>query len=655
MMISLWLVPALPFIAAAIILAAPKSLSRMFGLIATSSAAISMAVMIQQFIVVTHGGFPSTAFYILEIGRRKANIGLSLDPLGAIVGLLVATVATLVLAYSIGYMRGEPSLRRFFAVMSVFTGAMLTLVLAGDYLLLYAAWEIVGFCSYLLIGHHSQEPKAASAAGKAFLITRIGDLGLLLGIGLLLINFGSTTYGTIFRSIQSNSMASPALAPIAFLILAGALGKSAQFPLHFWLPDAMAGPTPVSALIHSATMVAAGIYLVARSFPIFQAVPSALATLLVLASITAVSAALAACVQTDIKRVLAYSTMSQLGEMGISLGIGSMLPAIFHLISQASFKALLFLSAGLMTKAAGTNEIFRLGKPSRTASIGFFLGALSLSGIPPFSGFWSKAAMSAHEHDWTGVLGSVLTILSAFYISRVFFIALTVKSELAAKQSLDALSVRVPIYLLALLTLIVGFIQSPIADGWLGKFLGAPEPLRLDANVVAQVGLAILGWFVAFALYKWRAVDLLALRKQAAALHRVVFGGFGTDKLPVGMAHLGVAISRGIGVLDDAVFDRAANGISGVALWVANGFSLFDRTVFDRAANGVPNAMLRAAKDSNWLDVHAVDRTIERAATAIRDLGGRLRQLQTGRIYHYLAVVALWVLITAFITLTIRW
>src|SRR5207237_4352168 len=315
-MSALWLVPLVPLLAAIVIatLSGRVSSPSGAGSPATGAPHVGSAMAAAVALQGTAGSVLRATLTTVSLAGHPLTLGLQADSLSATLALLVAAISATILAYSVWYMRDEPSPARFFAVMSLFGAAMLTLVLADNYILLYVAWEIVGVCSYLLIGHHWRERTALSAALKALLVTRIGDVGLLLGIACLFAAAGTVSYQPLLTSVSNGMIHGPLVAAGAWLIIAGAQGKSAQAPLHVWLPDAMAGPTPVSALIHSATMVAAGMYLVARSYPLFVAAPAALNAWFIVTALTACGAAVAAAAQRDVKRVLAYSTMSQLGE-----------------------------------------------------------------------------------------------------------------------------------------------------------------------------------------------------------------------------------------------------------------------------------------------------------------------------------------------------
>ncbi|MEU8232816.1 NADH-quinone oxidoreductase subunit L [Actinoplanes sp. NPDC048967] len=366
----------------------------------------------------------------VRFGDLPVTFGVSLGPAALYVALAVTVVALFVQVYSVGYLHDDPRYAPYAAQISIFTGAMLLVVSANDLIMLLVGWEVMGVCSYLLIGHDRRLPEAPRAAVKAFLVTRVGDVGFLLGIALLGVSAGSFEISAVLAS-------SPAHLTVALLlILAGVAGKSAQFPLHTWLPDAMAGPTPISALIHAATMVAAGVYVVFRLFPLFARSPGALATLGVMAAITLLLGALAATAQDDLKRVLAWSTVSQIGYMTGALAVGSPAAALFHLLTHAAFKALLFLAAGAVIHAVGTNLMSRMGG-LRThlprTFWAFVIGLGALAGLPPLAGFWSKENVlvaAAHAADgqgpapaWVGwvvwVAGLLGVAITAWYATRL--------------------------------------------------------------------------------------------------------------------------------------------------------------------------------------------------------------------------------------------
>ena len=365
----------------------------------------------------------------MDIGVLQIKMGILMDSLTAIMLIVVTGVSLMVQLYSLGYMKHDASIARFFAYMSLFTCSMLGLVMADNLIMLFVFWELVGLSSYLLIGFWHDRPSAAAAAKKAFIVTRFGDLGFLIAILGVYMTLGADGLDIAFlNEAAGGPLAGIALTLVALGIFSGAVGKSGQFPLHTWLPDAMEGPTPVSALIHAATMVAAGVFLVARMFPLFEASTAAMTTVAYIGAGTALFAATMGLVMTDIKRVLAYSTVSQLGFMMFALGVGAVPAAIFHLFTHAFFKALLFLGSGSVNHATGTYDIRRMGglaKPMPWTFATFVIGGLAISGIPPFSGFWSKDEILAaawHEEKGVYILGIVAAFLTSVYIFRLIFI-----------------------------------------------------------------------------------------------------------------------------------------------------------------------------------------------------------------------------------------
>ncbi|MEV1147476.1 NADH-quinone oxidoreductase subunit L, partial [Micromonospora sp. NPDC049799] len=364
------------------------------------------ALLVALALLVTLDGPAEASTTWVDLGGLTVTLGVRLDGAAALVAVAVTTVALAVQIYSVGYLRRGPHddvdtdhrYPPYAAQISLFTAAMLLVVVSGDLILLLVGWEVMGLCSYLLIAHDRRLPEAPAAAVKAFLVTRVGDVGFLLGIALLGVSAGS------FRiaDVLAHDHASGTLTAACLLLLAGVAGKSAQFPLHTWLPDAMAGPTPISALIHAATMVAAGVYAVTRLWPLFEAAPAALAVLGVLASVTLLLGALAATAQDDLKRVLAWSTVSQIGYMTGALAVGSPPAALFHLLTHAAFKALLFLAAGAVIHAVGTTLTSRMGGLRHTMPVTFWctvVGLGALAGVPPLSGFWSKDGVLAAAED----------------------------------------------------------------------------------------------------------------------------------------------------------------------------------------------------------------------------------------------------------------
>ncbi|MEU4239539.1 NADH-quinone oxidoreductase subunit L [Actinoplanes sp. NPDC026619] len=388
-----------------------------------AGAAISLVVTMEMLLGATMPLDANTHW--VSIGDIDITLGFSAGLAALYIALAVGVVALFVQIYSIAYLHDDPRYAPYAAQVSLFTGAMLLVVTSGDLIGMLVGWEVMGACSYLLIGHDRRLPEAPAAAVKAFLVTRVGDVGFLLGIALLAVDAGTTRISVVLTHDYSHGTLTAAL----LLILAGVAGKSAQFPLHTWLPDAMAGPTPISALIHAATMVAAGVYVVFRMYPLYEQSPAALAVLGVAASITILLGALSATAQDDLKRVLAWSTVSQIGYMTGALAVGSPAAALFHLLTHAAFKALLFLAAGAVIHAVGTNYLSRMGGLREHMPVTFWsfvVGLGALAGLPPLAGFWSKEnvlAAAAHATDGGGP--APVWVAWLVWLAALFAIALT--------------------------------------------------------------------------------------------------------------------------------------------------------------------------------------------------------------------------------------
>ncbi|WP_018218206.1 NADH-quinone oxidoreductase subunit 5 family protein [Salinispora vitiensis] len=556
----------------------------------------------------------------VDFGGLTVTLGVRLDSTVALVAVAVAAVALAVQVYSIGYLRNGPHdevdvdhrYPPYAAQISLFTAAMLLVVVAGDLILLLIGWEVMGLCSYLLIAHERRLPAAPGAAMKAFLVTRVGDVGFLLGIALLGVSAGS------FRiaDVLSHDHATGLLTAACLLLLAGVAGKSAQFPLHTWLPDAMAGPTPISALIHAATMVAAGVYVVARLFPLFGQVPVALAVLGVLASITLLLGAFAAIAQDDLKRVLAWSTVSQLGYLTGALAVGAPAAALFHLLTHAAFKALLFLAAGAVIHAAGTALMSQLGGLRRTMPVTFWsmlIGLGALAGLPPLSGFFSKdsvlyAAEEAARHGgpapaWVGwsvwLAGLVGVALTAGYATRLLLRTFLGAPRSPLRQPHDPPAVlRWPVLLLTVPAALLGLAGfSGTFARWLEPYGSAtrqrPSDL-LPADPLVHVGptvllpLALLALGAGLAWARWRrdpggdpAVLLGPLRPLSAR-------AFWLDDLQHTLVVRPIVrLAAGARTADEVVVDGAVTGSGRVAWWLGGGLAAWHRATLPRAAAGV--------------------------------------------------------------------
>jgi NADH-quinone oxidoreductase subunit L len=573
------------------------------------------------------------------------QLGVAVDPLATVMLVVVTVVSFLVHLYSRSYMiehgHRDPGYSRFFSYLSLFTFSMLVVVLANNMLFFFIGWELVGLCSYLLIGFWYERTERRGvhllppwvAAKKAFLTTRVGDVGFLIGLIILWNRGGTLQLADLFQQAQSHSgglwqpslFGQPALFWACLCMFAGAVGKSGQFPLHVWLPDAMEGPTPVSALIHAATMVAAGVYLVARTYPLFQAVPNALLVVAIIGGFTAIFAATMGLATNDIKRVLAYSTVSQLGYMMLALGAGSLAAGMFHLFTHAFFKALLFLAAGSVIHAVGTNDISEMGGLRRympRTYITMLIGSLSLAGFPLFAGFWSKdEVLSAAASGASPILfafGIITVFLTGFYTFRMFFLTFhgkyrgsvhaaveeTHPERLEAETHEGGLHesdwfMTLPLILLAIPALLIGFLGSPLLNSAFQRFLEGSSFEESAPNytiTAVSAVLAILGILTAWVWYGARAYVTEPLLRFGG-VYRLLNRRYYIDELYM------------------KLIDIFAIGV-GFAL------SIFDRQALDQVGNGL--------------------------ARLVAGIGGGLRNVQTGRVQTYglvlfggMAVIAL--------------
>jgi NADH-quinone oxidoreductase subunit L len=508
-----------------------------------------------------------------------ATMGVYIDPLAAAMAALVALVAGLVQLYSIGYLANETpgAVGRYYLYQSLFAFAMLGLVFAPNFLQLFVFWELVGLCSYLLIGFYYERPAAARAAVKAFWVTKLGDVGLLLGIVLLWGAAGTFEFDTLFRAAAGGAL--PAnLALYMTLIYLGAVGKSAQFPLHVWLPDAMEGPTPVSALIHAATMVTAGVFLVARAYPLFLAVPWVLVLIAYIGAFTAFLAATLALGQSDIKRVLAYSTVSQLGYMMTALGAGALAAGVLHLLLHGFFKALLFLAAGAVIHAVHANDMSAMGRLGRVmpkTALVFVVGTLALAGVPPFSGFVSKEAIlsGVWEAGLRGpfVLLAVTVFLTALYMFRAVFLTFF-GARAAGGHPHDPPAVMMsPLWLLAVLSIVGTALGSATLGQTFPEFLGSGRGATLPHGpgwlTPLSVGLALAGLVLAWLIYQRRTVSVDAFTRGLGPLPIWAAQGYGLDALYVAV-YRGVVLALGrlVGWIDRYVVDGLVNVASAFTL-----------------------------------------------------------------------------------------
>jgi NADH-quinone oxidoreductase subunit L len=494
-------------------------------------------------------------------GGPMVTVGVLVDPLAATMTVLVTLVALLVQVYSLAYLHDErpAALGRYYTYQSLFAGSMLGLVLAPGFVQMFVFWELVGLCSYLLIGFWYERPSAARAAVKAFWITRLGDAGFVTGIVLLWGATGTFEFGALFDLARTGQVPHEGLALTMALIYLGAVGKSAQAPLHVWLPDAMEGPTPVSALIHAATMVTAGVFMVTRTMPLFALVPEVLTVIAWVGAVTALLAASMACVEADIKRVLAYSTVSQLGYMMAAAGAGAAEAGFFHLGTHGVFKALLFLAAGAVIHAVGTNDVFRMGGLFRAlpqTGLAFLVGTLALAGVWPLAGFFSKERVLAGvlEGGLAGpfALLALTAFLTAFYMFRVVFLAFFGRPHDPHAHPHDAPPLMAgPLWVLTLLTGGVGltFVAS------------APEPMHGPGWLAPlSLGLAAGGLALAWAIYQGRVLPAETVTAALAPVDWLARRRYLLDALYAGL-YRGVLLggSRLVGWLDRYVVDGVVN------------------------------------------------------------------------------------------------
>jgi NADH-quinone oxidoreductase subunit L len=501
-------------------------------------------------------------------GGPIATVGILVDPLSSAMLVLVTLVSLLVQIYSLAYLHDEPpaSLGRYYTYQSLFACSMLGLVLAPNFLQMFIFWELVGLCSYLLIGYWYERPAAARAAAKAFWITKLGDVGFVIGIVLLWSATGTFEFSDLFEKAPAHADTIKGLSTIMFLIYLGAVGKSAQFPLHVWLPDAMEGPTPVSALIHAATMVTAGVFMVTRTEPLFVLVPGVMTVIAWVGAFTALLAATMACVEGDIKRVLAYSTVSQLGYMMAAAGAGAAHAGFLHLLTHGLFKALLFLAAGAVIHAVGTNDIFRMGglfKAMPQTAVVFLVGTLALAGVPPLAGFFSKEAVleGVLVADLTGpfLMLALTALLTAFYMFRVVFVTFFGRAHAAGHPHEAPWLMRGPLWLLAALTVLVGL-------RWTLEGAGGHEETPAWLAPLS-VGLALVGFALAWAMYQRRAIAPAGVAAALAPLDYLARRRYGLDALYEAL-YRGVILgfSRLIGWLDRYLVDGIVNVLSALTL-----------------------------------------------------------------------------------------
>ncbi|MCX0245431.1 NADH-quinone oxidoreductase subunit 5 family protein [Streptomyces drozdowiczii] len=637
------LVPLLPFLGAAAGLLIGRTAPEFVRPLAVLPSLVSL--VLAATVAARQGGGRAidAATQLTPTGSVPIDLALHLDGFAVLVAVLVALVASCVQIYSTAYLRDDPRYPSYAALVSLFTSAMLLVVYSGDLMVLLVGWEVMGICSYFLVGHYWETPEARAASLKAFLVTKLGDVPFLIGLFALAADTGSFRITRILGAVAHGGLDHPTL--IALLLLAGVAGKSAQFPLHTWLPDAMAGPTPVSALIHAATMVAAGIYFVARLLPVFAASGAALVVLAVMAAVTMIGSGLAALAQDDIKRVLAYSTIGQLGYMSGALAVGDRGAAVFHLVSHGAFKAVLFLAAGVVIHAAGTNSLAAMSRMSGLARRipdaywTMTVALLALAAIPPFAGFFSKeAVLVAAEHTalgdrhvapaaagWTVLVAGLLAaVLTAAYATRLWLLAFRGRGAEAPDHGRQPAAMTAVLWVLAVPTIALGLSVGVIGDWFDGHRL-----VPSLTTAVLSTGVGLVGGLVTYGA--WRHTTALAARVpmgsvvahpdaepalveiEAIEARTAAYGPAGDAPDPADPGRL----------LLGPLHRHAATGFHLDALYAA----LFVRPV------------QAAARLVRFLDREVVETYVRGSATGARWLGTAVRRAQTGNVQSYLSAL----------------
>jgi len=601
---------------------------------------MSVVVLIET---IGRQGAPYEAYYtFLSFTNFHLEIGILVDALTAIMLMVVTTIGACTEIYSIGYMKDDPRFSRFFAYLSLFLFSMLGLVVANNFFMIFIFWELVGLTSYLLIGFWFEKKSAADACKKAFITTRTGDLGFLVGLFMIGVYCGTFNYGGVFDSVASGMIPAGIVTAIAIFVFCGAVGKSAQFPLHVWLPDAMEGPTPVSCLIHAATMVAAGVYLVARSMNIFVASADASLVVAVIGIVTSFIAASIALVQVDIKRILAYSTISQLGYMIMALGLygydtahyhhsAGYMAGTFHLMTHAAFKGLLFLAAGSVIHAVHTNDIREMGGLSqkmKITSLTFIIASLSIAGIFPLSGFWSKdeiVATAAHHPVFLAVT-LVIAFMTAFYMFRLCF--LTFFGEPRDQHRFDhaheSPSVMTwPLIVLAFLSIFAGWVGIPWLHHGYSWFLyqgNPPEhaPSWVLMVIATIVGLSGIG--LAYLIYYKKTISAEKIGSTFRPIYTLLFNKYYFDEIYQKL------------IIDPIMaFARF--------MWT------FDARVIDGAVNGTAWATILWSDIKEWFDTWIVDGAVNGAGWLVQQWSHLLRFIQTGNVQFYALFIAVLVVL----------
>lgn len=622
-----WLIPLYPLAASVINIFFGKRLKQRSAWVAIAGTACSFAAssLILEEAVFKKAVIEQSVNWF-SIGTRSFEAGILIDPLSAMMLFVVTLVGLLIQIYSTGYMHGDKRYHLFFAYMSLFIFSMLGLLLSNNLIQVYAFWELVGLCSYLLISFWFEKPAAAEAGKKAFITNRIGDAGLFIGIAILFYYFQTANFNQISREIAQHpeNLNPRILTAAALLIFCGAAGKSAQFPLHVWLPDAMEGPTPVSALIHAATMVAAGVYLVARCYAIFAASHISLEVVAYIGIITSFMAASIALVQNDIKRILAYSTISQLGYMMVSLGAGGYTAGIFHLMTHAFFKALLFLCAGSVIHASGVQDIRQLGGlfgKARVTAVTCLIGCLAIAGVPPLSGFWSKDEILLSVYNSGNkilyLLCLAVAFMTAFYMFRLLFLTFFGKPRSEFHIHKPSRAIEWPLIILAIFSIFSGLIGSPLSGNYFSGFIYFSQEHYAKANhmvMLSSVIAALSGISLAWLFYIWSPGMAGALARRFRPLYNLLLNKYWIDEI------YNMAVIRPLSRLSDTVFS-------------------LDYRLIDGAVNSSVSFVIIISKVKGWFDKYIIDGLVNLIALAVGAIGQGFRRFQTGLIQNYILLI----------------
>ena len=629
---AVWLIPALPLAGFLVLLAAGKRLDDpKAGYVATAAIGGSFLVTLLVFLDLlgTHGEerhVVTSLFTWIPAGGLHLDVGFLVDPLSITMALFVTGVGSLIHLYAVGYMHGDDRFPKFFVYLNLFAFSMLMLVLADNFLLTFLGWEGVGACSYFLISFWFERPTASSAGVKAFVTNRIGDFGFMVGMFLIFSSLGSLQYTTVFA--EADTLTRTTATAIALLLFLGACGKSAQLPLYVWLPDAMEGPTPVSALIHAATMVTAGVFLMVRINPILALAPTALTVIAIVGVATAFFAATIACAQNDIKKVLAYSTISQLGYMFLAVGSGAYVAAIFHMVTHAFFKALLFLGAGSVIHGLhdeqDMNRMGGLRKWMPITSATFIVGWLAIAGVPPFAGFWSKDEILASAWDKSPILwavGLVTALLTAYYMSRQVFMVFfgderwkQAKAAEAAQDAQDAQDAH----------------GAHDAHSAHGDFKPHESPPTMAVPLVVLATLAALGGLLNLPFGGYVLEHFLEPVFGEHVHHLTLSSG---TKLTLALIATASALA-GIGIAYLTYMKQRLPRVEPTVLQHA----WYVDDAYDKAIAQPGRAL--AAFSADVVDAKVIDGAVNGVGAVVRLGGGGLRRIQTGFVRNYALAIS---------------